>query len=66
MSTQAMSINPEPITEDTARWLAAAITALIAATKNKSIEDAHKDVEKSYNAMFGVGPGATAQPSPVR
>ena len=57
MSTGAMSTNPDPITEDTARWLAAAMTALIAANKNKSVEDAYKDVEKAYNAMFGPGPG---------
>ena len=57
MSTGAMSTNPDPITEATARWLAAAMTALIAAHKNKSVEDAYKDVEKAYNAMFGPGPG---------
>jgi hypothetical protein len=60
--------NDDPMTNETARWLAAAMLTLADATKRQtgqaaSKDDTYKECEGFYNRLFGT---AAANPRPAR
>jgi hypothetical protein len=45
----------DPLTDETARWLAAAMLSLASALKKQNEETTYKECQSFYNRLFGTG-----------